>query len=73
MVLSFICCLEDLIQCDIMTSFGFSLGDVIAVSSYAHKLYKSCKNARDSFKAITTDGAYRAISTKEILLTCGMQ
>lgn len=36
-------------------SFGFSVGDFIAVSKLAWNVYKSCKEAPESFKNITTE------------------
>jgi len=41
-----------------MASFGFSIGDIILISNYAYSVYKSCKNAGDNFKEITSDGGY---------------
>ncbi|KAI4911333.1 hypothetical protein J4E85_011242 [Alternaria conjuncta] len=38
-----------------MTSFGFSIGDVVLVANYAYSVYKSCKNAGDNFREITAD------------------
>jgi len=39
-----------------MASFGFSIGDIILISNYAYSVYKSCKNAGDNFREITSDG-----------------
>jgi hypothetical protein len=36
-------------------SFGFSVGDFIAVGSLAWKVYKSCKDAPESFKNISLE------------------
>ncbi|KAI4639569.1 uncharacterized protein J4E78_010896 [Alternaria triticimaculans] len=38
-----------------MSGFGFSIGDIVLVGNYAYSVYKSCKNAGDNFKEITSD------------------
>ncbi|KAI4911435.1 uncharacterized protein J4E92_010248 [Alternaria infectoria] len=40
-----------------MASFGFSIGDIILISNYAYSVYKSCQNAGDNFREITSDVA----------------
>ncbi|KAI4680828.1 hypothetical protein J4E81_010012 [Alternaria sp. BMP 2799] len=40
-----------------MASFGFSIGDIVLVGNYAYSVYKSCKNAGDNFREITSDVA----------------
>ena len=39
-----------------MAKFGFSIGDIALLSTYAYKVYKSCQNAGESFAVITADG-----------------
>jgi hypothetical protein len=39
-----------------MANFGFSLGDIALVSTYAYNVYKSCQNAGDAFATVTADG-----------------
>jgi hypothetical protein len=36
-------------------SFGFSVGDFIAVSTLAMNIYSSCKNSSHGFKSITSE------------------
>ncbi|KAI4676965.1 uncharacterized protein J4E84_009265 [Alternaria hordeiaustralica] len=40
-----------------MSGFGFSIGDIVLVGNYAYSVYKSCKNAGDNFREITSDVA----------------
>lgn len=49
-----------------MANFGFSIGDIALLSTYAYKVYKSCRDAGASFKTITADGMIqRTIRNKD--------
>ncbi|KAI4950288.1 hypothetical protein J4E91_004945 [Alternaria rosae] len=51
-----------------MSSFGFSIGDIVLVGNYAYSVYKSCKNAGDNFGEITSDDCKADLrSVKKIL------
>jgi hypothetical protein len=51
-----------------MTSFGFSLGDIALVSTYAYDVYKSCKSAGESFAAVTADGKRQVQELRRVVL-----
>ena len=48
-------------------SFGFSIGDLITVSTLAWQIYKSCKDSSDDFKNLSSDVASLHIVLKESL------
>ena len=47
-------------------SFGFSVGDFVAVPTLAWQVYKSCKDSSDDFKAVANDVVSLHIVLKEV-------
>lgn len=46
-------------------SFGFSAGDLISISALAWKVFKSCKEASDSFKNVSSEVVSMHVVLKE--------
>lgn len=44
-------------------SFGFSVGDIITVSTLAHDIWKNFNDSPDQFKAIQTEKVFLAHGT----------